>query len=113
MDQNDLPPSSFTIPLNKEGHPDFLWLAFQHYLSNSPDVWDGDTIYSHIEKPEFNMISSRQVAIWEPLVGFPKDEFLNSVLALEEIYGEVWLAGFEHKTDQIRKNLKNINGKQS
>lgn len=103
MDLNDLPPPSFTIPLNKEGYPDFLWLAFSHYLSSSPDAWDGDTIYNHIEKPEFDMKSSRQVAVWGPFIGYPKDDFLDAVLILEELYSEVWLAGFEHTTEVMRK----------
>jgi hypothetical protein len=83
----------FNIPKNKEGNPDFLWLAFQTVLSSSPDAWDGETIFKHIEREDFDMECSKQVSLWQPFVGFPKDEFLEAVLVLEDLHINTYIEG--------------------
>ena len=84
---------TFQIPLNSRGKPDFLWVAFQTFLSSSPDSWDGDTIYSHIESDKFDMECSKKISIWYPFVQMPKDEFLEAVCTLEEMHCNSYLTG--------------------
>lgn len=93
--------SFFNIPKNKEGNPDFLWVAFQTFLSSSPDVWDGETLYKHIEQDSFDMECSSQVSIWQPFIGFPKEEFLEAVLVMEDMHINSYLEG---KKDAVLDN---------
>lgn len=85
--------SFFNIPKNKEGNPDFLWVAFQSFLSSSPDAWDGETLYKHIEQESFDMECSNQVSLWQPFVGFSKEDFLEAVLVLEDMHINTYLEG--------------------
>jgi hypothetical protein len=93
MNKPEKTESFFNIPKNKDGTPDFLWVAFQSFLSTSPDVWDGETLYKHIEQESFDMECSSQVSIWQPFVGFSKEDFLEAVLVLEDMHINTYLEG--------------------
>jgi len=104
----------FNIPKNKEGTPDFLWLSFQTFLSSSPDAWDGETLYKHIEKEEFDMECSNQVSIWQPFIGYQKEEFLEAVLVLEDLFINCYIEGEnDAKLDNPSPKPRKGKGKQN
>ena len=71
--------------MSKDGKPDLLLLAFQNFISDYPDSWDGETLFNYFEDKESDIIeSTSKVTIWEPLEGLDKEIFLDSVDALHQ-----------------------------
>jgi hypothetical protein len=101
----------FDIPRNKEGNPDFLWVAFQTFLSSSPDAWDGETLYKHIEQESFDMECSNQVSLWQPFIGMSREQFLEAVLVLEDMHINSYLSGQNDQLDNPTPNKRKGKGK--
>jgi hypothetical protein len=71
--------------MSKNGKPDLLLLAFQNFISDYPDSWDGETLFDYFEDRDSDIIqSTSKVTIWEPLEGLDKDVFLEAVDALHQ-----------------------------
>jgi len=69
--------------MSKNGKPDLLLLAFQNFISDYPDSWDGETLFNYFEDKESDTIySCSKVSIWEPIEVLDKDVFLEAVDAL-------------------------------
>lgn len=69
--------------MSKDGKPDLLLLAFQNFISDYPDSWDGQTLFTYFEDSESDTVyTNSKVSIWEPLDGMDKEIFLDAVDAL-------------------------------
>ena len=69
--------------MSKDGKPDLLLLAFQNFISDYPDSWDGQTLFTYFEDSESDTVyTNNKVSIWEPLDGMDKEIFLDAVDAL-------------------------------
>lgn len=69
--------------MSKNGKPDLLLLAFQNFISDYPDSWDGQTLFTYFEDSESDTVyTNSKVSIWEPLDGMDKEIFLDAVDAL-------------------------------
>ena len=69
--------------MSKDGKPDLLLLAFQNFISDYPDSWDGETLFNYFEDSESDTVyTNSKVSIWEPLDGMDKEIFLDAVDAL-------------------------------
>ncbi len=69
--------------MSKNGKPDLLLLAFQNFISDYPDGWDGEMLFTYFATSESNTVyTNSKVSIWEPLDGMDKEVFLDAVDAL-------------------------------
>lgn len=72
---------------NKTNKVDYLYYAFQNFLSDSPDGWSGQQLYDYIEQncdDDGTLVSDDKITFWEPFDNAETGVILDAVESLAE-----------------------------